>query len=359
MKKVILENKNIRNTLIMILILIIVTIFSFLVVEIGGNNYSVTALYVMAVVIISILCDEYIYGIVTSLLGVIGINYFFMYPYWAFDFSLSGYPLTIVILIIISIISSYMPKRYIRLKQARNKLEMEKEQEKIEGDLLRSLSHDLRTPLTSILSAISLLESESKLDEKTKEKLLHDIQVNAHWQLDMVENLLSITRIQNEGDKVLKQEELVIELIETVLAREKRLHFDITFDVKLTKEVLLVLINETLMEQVLQNLIENAYKYGDKNKPIEILAKKEKESIIIEVRDHGKGIKESIMPLLFTNELMQKEGNRKDGFGMGLYLCASIMKVHNGSIHCRNMEDGGACFTLSLPIVKEEENLYE
>lgn len=332
-------------------VFLLTTLLSLLIVEAGGQNYSVTALYVMAVVLCSLLTSGYVYGIITALVGVIAINYFFMYPYWGFDFTASGYPLTLFVLVVISIMSSYVVDHYTTLKQEQLKIENEREIEKTKSELLRFLSHDLRTPLTTILSATSLYRDNEGLSEDTKNKLVEDIEINAKWQLDMVENLLMITRVVNASENIQLQEELTVELIETVIAREKQLHPDIVFDVKLWEEVLVVNINVMLMEQVLVNLIENAYKYGGESHIVEIETKLIEDKVQILVKDQGDGLSSEEMKTLFNQEILKKEGNRKEGLGIGLYLCDKIMRAHKGRIFCRNRKERGACFVLELPAV--------
>ena len=352
MKRIDLKNITV-NLIKMAVVLLFTTLLSLLIVEAGGQNYSVTALYVMAVVICSLFTNGYVYGILTALVGVVAINYFFMYPYWGFDFSASGYPLTLFVLMVISIMSSYVVDHYTTLKEEQLRVENEREMEKTKSELLRFLSHDLRTPLTSILSATALYRDSDGLSEETKNKLVSDIEVNAKWQLDMVENLLMITKVVNASENIQMQEELTMELIEAVIAREKRLYPDIVFDVKLWKDVLVVNINEMLMEQVLGNLIENAYKYGGESHVIEIETVLDKDKVKILVKDQGEGIAPEEMQTLFNQEILKKEGNRKEGLGIGLYLCDKIMKAHKGKISCENRKDKGACFILELPAVLE------
>lgn len=345
------RNNITLNIIKMILIILSTTLLSLIIVKAGGQNHSVTAMYVLAVILCSLCTKGYIYGIITSIIGVTLINYFFMYPYWSFNFFDDGYPLTSFVLIIISLMASYVVDFYTKTKASKILLENEKELEKSKVEILRFLSHDLRTPLTSIVAACSLYKESDSLSEDTKAKLVEQIDENARWQLTMVENLLTISKIENEIEHIKMQDELIMEIIETVISKEKRLHPDLNFNVTLWRDVLLVHVNALLIEQVLKNIIDNAYKYGGEEHEVDIETRLVKDKVQVRVCDYGKGINDEKLNDLFKKEILDKEGNRKEGLGIGLYLCDKIMKMHKGSISCKNVEGKGACFIIELPQV--------
>ena len=138
-----------------LLIMLAATALSFVLHEFFIQNNNVSMIYALAVVVVSCITPGYFYGVLASLISVIGVNYFFTMPYWAFNFSLTGYPLTFFIMLITSIITSTLVTGYRERERART----ERDKEKLRSNLLRAISHDLRTPLTSISGSSSLLLS--------------------------------------------------------------------------------------------------------------------------------------------------------------------------------------------------------
>ena len=177
------------------------------------NILNASFIYLMIVVTIARFTTGYFYGILASVIGIICINCFFTYPYMRINFTLDGYPLAFLSMLVISAITSATTTN---LKaQTKIRIEQEKqlamaEKEKMRANLLRAISHDLRTPLTGIIGASNLyLENGSQLNEKEKKTLICNIQEDANWLLNMVENLLSVTRINASNAKVNKSLEPV------------------------------------------------------------------------------------------------------------------------------------------------------
>ena len=165
-------------------------------------------LYILALVLIARGTDGYFWGIFASLIGVVCVNFLFTYPYMALNFTLAGYPVTFLGMLAISFITSASTtytKRQIQMLAERERLLVEAEKEKMRANLLRAISHDLRTPLTSIIgSGSSYLENGAFLNEGQKKELVRQIYEDSNWLLNMVENLLSVTRIQDGASNVNK-----------------------------------------------------------------------------------------------------------------------------------------------------------
>lgn len=190
------------------------------------NILNASFIYLMIVVAIARFTTGYLYGILASVIGIICINCFFTYPYMRINFTLDGYPLAFLSMLVISAITSATTTN---LKaQTKIRIEQEKqlamaEKEKMRANLLRAISHDLRTPLTGIIGASNLyLENGSQLDEKEKKTLICNIQEDANWLLNMVENLLSVTRINASNAKVNKSLEPVEEVLSEAVQRLKK-----------------------------------------------------------------------------------------------------------------------------------------
>ncbi len=245
------------------------------------------------------------------------------------------------------------------LSDEQRKIIVESEKEKMRSNLLRAISHDIRTPLTGILGASSaILENGDRLDRDTHDKLVSNIKKDSQWLIHLVENLLSVTRINEGTMNVTKSMEAAEEVIAEAVSRIRKRFPESKISVKVPDELLMVPMDGTLIEQVLINLLENAIKHSAADSPVEVEAKSEQGYALFEVRDHGKGIAAEDFPYLFEgyapNENRSPDSSR--GMGIGLSICKSIIKAHGGSLNVTNGKEDGAVFFFSLPLegVKNE-----
>lgn len=236
--------------------------------------------------------------------------------------------------------------------EAQKNQQMEIETERFRGNLLRAISHDLRTPLTGILgAATTILVHDEQLNKAQKKSLVEDIAEDANWLIQSVENILSMTRF-DEGKVVLHlKNELVDDLILEALNRFKATENEHLIKVTLPDTLVAVEVDSHLIEQVLVNLVDNAIKYTPKGSKIDISVANLEESVVFSVSDYGKGISEDHMPLLFnrffTAGISSDRG--KNGIGLGLEICKSIVEAHGGNITAYNNIYGGACFEFTIP----------
>ncbi|KTE93692.1 histidine kinase [Desulfitobacterium hafniense] len=241
------------------------------------------------------------------------------------------------------------------LSDEQRRLFVESEKEKMRSNLLRAISHDLRTPLTAILGASSaLLENRQTLDEPTQQQLLANIKEDSQWLIRMVENLLSVTRIREGTMNVAKTAEAAEEIVAAAVSRIRKRFPQQRIKVEVPEELLLVPMDGTLIEQVLINLIENAIKHSPENAAIEVNVKKlelEKEALF-EVIDYGTGIPEQNFPYLFESYVPngKRSADSARGMGIGLSICMSIVKAHHGKMEAANKKAGGATFRFTLPL---------
>ena len=224
--------------------------------------------------------------------------------------------------------------------------------EQLRANLLRSISHDIRTPLTSISgNASNLLSHYSQLDDETRRQIFSDIYDDSEWLIDLVENLLSISRIEN-GQMELH---LSAEIMNDVVAESLK-HIDKNAEqhhiiVENAKELLLVKMDHRLITQVLINLINNAIKNTQRGSEIRIRSAQAGKTVTVSVSDNGPGIPDGIKPHIFemfyTGQNVIADGRR--GLGLGLALCKSIVEAHGGTIVLTDNIPTGCCFTFSLP----------
>ena len=245
------------------------------------------------------------------------------------------------------------------INQSKNKIYIKAEQEKLRSNLLRSISHDLRTPLTSISGNAGILINNSEiLSEEKKKSLYLDIYDDSMWLINLVENLLSITRIENGTMKINTEPELVEEVIEEAICHINRKVSEHKINTVIEDDLLMAKMDSGLIIQVIINIINNAIKYTPKDSIITITSKRKNNMAVIEISDNGKGIneesKEKLFDMFFTDN--NKFGDGRRGLGLGLALCKSIIDAHEGCIYVRDNNPNGAIFGFTLHIEEVKIN---
>ena len=345
------EKHILKNILITIVILALAAVFCFWLQGLSESDTHVPLLFVLAVVLVSRFTEGYAYGILASMIAVIGVNYVFTYPYFEINFNLTGYPLTFLAMLAVAVLVSALTTQIKEKEQIR----LEIEREKMRGNLLRAVSHDIRTPLTSIVGATSLLlDNEKELSREQKIEFVQDIRSEAQWLIRIVENLLSITRIGDGSDsaKIDKVDEVIEEIIGSAVLKLKKRFPEIEISVKLPDDLVIVPMDGILIEQVLVNLLENAALHGKTTSRIEIAVEEDEEQVKVSVEDNGQGIREEVMPGIFKGMMQPEEGKESDSkrnMGIGLSVCKTIIKAHKGNMTAENAKDSGARFTFWLP----------
>jgi two-component system sensor histidine kinase KdpD len=239
------------------------------------------------------------------------------------------------------------------LSDEQRQIMIESEKEGMRSNLLRAISHDLRTPLTAISGASSaILENKKTMDTETHDKLVTNIREDSQWLIRMVENLLSVTRINEKNASVVKAPEAVEEIISESVSRVRSKFNGCNMTVKVPDDLLLVPMDATLIEQVIINLLENAIKHSHQGSLIELTVKKSGDIAAFEVSDNGEGIPAEELPTLFEgySSAKNKNSDSSRGMGIGLSICRSIIKAHNGKIEAQNKNGGGAVFRFMLPL---------
>jgi len=264
-----------------------------------------------------------------------------------------------------SILLSILGECALAIESMRNALEKEKtailaENERLRANLLRSISHDLRTPLTSISgNADNLMQNSDKLDSDTKNSIYADIYDDSMWLISIVENLLSVTRMEG-GDMNLN---MSVQLVDEVIAEAMtHIHYPKSrhqLCVDCGNELMFAKMDAKLIMQVIINLVDNAIKHTPEGSDISVAAKSENDHIFISVSDSGKGIddsqKEKIFEMFYTGA--SKVADSRRSLGLGLALCRSIARAHGGDILLTDNQPTGSVFTLVLPA--EKVNLHE
>ncbi len=224
--------------------------------------------------------------------------------------------------------------------------------EQLRANLLRSISHDLRTPLTSISgNAENLLNNRQTMDAATQDATLTDIYDDAIWLNQLVENLLAITKIGEGRTRLNVSAELIEDVISESLHHIRRRGDNHIIETILPEELLLAQMDARLISQVILNLVDNAIKYTPSGSAIKISAQKQGDSIAVSVADNGPGIPDSqkanIFDMFYTGET--KVADCRRSMGLGLALCKSIVTIHGGEIRLTDNTPSGCSFTFTLP----------
>lgn len=254
-----------------------------------------------------------------------------------------------------SVLLSILGECALALENSRNAREKEEaklqaENEKLRANLLRSISHDLRTPLTSISGNAGILLSGSEtLDTETKKQMYGDIYDDALWLITLVENLLAVTRIEQDQMALKKDPQLVEEIVDEALLHISRKRTEHTIEVIYEDELVLALCDARLIVQVLINLIDNAIKHTPVGSHIVVRVKNEDHFAVISVEDDGNGVsdKEQIFHMFYTGSDAIADSRRS--LGLGLTLCRSIVTAHGGELTVADNTPHGAIFTFTIP----------
>ena len=285
-----------RDTLRMLLLLgAAVAVCSVLSRVHDDNNPFAVLIFVLAVAIVALVTNGYVWGVLASVIGVFCVNYMFTYPFWSFDMSITGYPLTFVVMLVVSVVISTLTTR---VKQT-ERLRYEIESEKLRADLLRALSHDLRTPLASIEGADSLLLEQPDLSEAERRTLLEQIRQETRWLTRITENMLSVTRMAGEQVSLHRTDEVVEEIVDSAVMKLRRSRNALPVTVIRPQEILTAPMDATLMEQVILNLLENAVNHAEGATRIRVEIAGQGDTVMIAVEDDGAGFPPEAAPPAF------------------------------------------------------------
>lgn len=320
------------------------------------KTYSMTPMiFALGVFLVSWRTQGYFWGVAASLGSTLAVNWAFTYPYWAVDLISPECISSALVMLIVATMTGALTTR---LKQ-QEKLKADAEKERMRGNLLRAVSHDLRTPLTSIYGACSaMIENYDELDRAQHLKLLADVRADAQWLNRMVENLLSVTRVDAEAVRLSKHSTVLEELIDTLLVKFHKHYPQQQVQVQIPEDFVSIPMDPVLIQQVLMNLLENAVFHAKGMQNLWLRVTVENNEAVFVVEDDGCGIAPERLSRLFTAQLSSEvAGDRgRSNMGIGLSVCHTIIKAHGGEISAQNSPEGGAVFRFTLEM-EELENV--
>ena len=328
---------------------------------IAMNSFAIERTYVamvlvLAVFLISVVTDGFVYGVVASLFAVLMDNFVFAFPYMAFDFLTVENLISGLVMLVVACITCTLTSRI----KVQEKMKAEAEKEKMRANLLRAVSHDLRTPLTTIYSASNLiLEEGENLPREQQKQLLLQTREESNNLIQMVQNLLSVTKVNTDGVQLAKNPAVLEELIETTLVKFRKHYPAQKIHVQIPERFITIPMDAMLIQQVLMNLLENAVLHAKGMTRLSLTVKTLNDYAVFTVADDGCGIPKERLLHLFDGYMDNGDlpaDSRRTGMGIGLSVCASIIKAHGGDIWGENAPQGGARIGFSL---KMEESANE
>ena len=313
--------------------------------------YGLTGMVlVLSVFMISVFTQGYLCGITASLIAVLIDNFAFTFPFFAFDFLTVENLISAIVMLIVAVMTCTLTTK-IKIQQA---IKAEAEKEIMRANLLRAVSHDLRTPLTTIYGVCGILrEKADDLPKEQQLKLLGQVQDDADSLIHMVQNLLLVTRTNADGVHLQKQETVLEELIDSTLVKFKKHYPQQLVDIRIPECFISIPMDPMLIQQVLLNLLENAVIHAKGMTQLQLSVVVKGKKAVFEVWDNGCGIPREKENNLFNG--YGETGNlpadsRRAGMGIGLSVCAAIIKAHGGEIWGGNHENGGTQILFALEL---------
>ena len=308
----------------------------------------ITTVFIFAVFIISLLTDGYLCGIISALLSTVAINYAFTFPYFVINFTIPQNIFSALIMLFIAILTSTLTTK---IKQ-QEILKAESEKERMRANLLRAVSHDLRTPLTTIYgSSCVLIDNMDSFSKDQQTKMLNGIKEDSDWLIGMVENLLSITKIDNGKVDLIKTPTVLDELIDSVIIKFKKRYPNQPVDINLPDDMVIIPMDALLIQQVLINIMENAIHHAIGITRLELNVTTADNHALFEVIDDGCGIDPARLKDIFKGINIpdnRSADTKQRNAGIGLSVCSTIIKAHGGEIYAKNAPNGGAIFGFIL-----------
>ncbi len=344
----ILGKHILRDSMITVISLICAFGLSLLFQYIFDVQEHITTVFVFAVFLISLMTEGYLYGVLAAFVGTIAVNYAFTFPYFALNFTIPVNLISGVIMIAIAVLTCALTTK---LKHHET-MKAESEKERMRANLLRAVSHDLRTPLTTIYgSSTTLIENKDVMTDEQKLKIAEGIKEDSEWLVRMVENLLSITRIDSGQVKIIKTPTVLEELVDSVIFKFKKRYPSQKVELEIPDEMIVIPMDAILIEQVIVNILENAVQHALGMTKLVLRVFIQRNNAVFQIEDNGCGISAKRLETIFTGYYTSEDSmadSRKKNAGIGLSVCATIIKAHGGSIKAENLKTGGVVLSFVL-----------
>ena len=313
-------------------------------------NSLIPSVFILGAFLTSVVTNGYVFGVVFSVISVLAVNFAFTFPYFKLNFTMPQNIVSTVIMIAVTLITCGLTSK-LKYQEA---IKAESEKEKTRADLFRAVSHDLRTPLTTIYgSSSALLENKNEFTDEQKHKMLQNINQESLWLFRMVENLLSVTRLDSGNVKIIKTPTVLDELIDSVILKFHKRYPSQNVIINIPDCFISIPMDAILIEQVIMNILENAVCHAQGMDKIWLKVSVVQNKAVFEISDNGSGIPEEKLKNIFCgyhNSCEISSDCKKSNAGIGLAVCSTIIKAHGGKISAKNLKSGGAAFKFSLDV---------
>ncbi len=351
-------SSSVKYSAITIFILLMAFGISLVIHNVFATVALIPSIFVLAVFIVSLVTEGYIYGAVSALISMLAVNFAFTFPFFDFNFTIPENLVSAVIMIAVSLLTCTLTTK-LKMQEA---IKAESERERMRANLLRAVSHDLRTPLTTIYgSSSTILENYDYLSNEQKQKMLTGIKEDSEWLTRMVENLLSVTKLDDKNVKLIKTPTVLDELLDSALVKFRSKNEGVRINLTIPDEFVIIAMDAMLIQQVLYNILGNCVSHAKGMTEINFTVTLENNIAVFEISDNGCGIADERLGGIFSGYYAGSlaPSDTKINSGIGLSVCASIIKAHGGTIMAENNKNGGATFRFTLETMDTGEESYE
>ncbi|MDO4806764.1 MAG: ATP-binding protein [Coriobacteriales bacterium] len=352
----------VANAAVSLLIQMITVLVAMLLDALGFSEAAKVIVFVLGVLVTSLFTTSPIYCLVASALSILCFNFFLVSPRFTLRIEGTGVPGTIAVMFVVALLASYLVTRMRDNERKSAEASLKAQNEQLRANLLRSVSHDLRTPLTAIMgNADILLDKSVELSEKERRRLVHHVYEDATWLVDVVQNLLYVTRLEEGGIELGRDVELVDDVVEEAMRHVSRDAANHNIVVTPSGELLLARMDAQVIVQVVVNLVNNAIMHTHRGSNIHIEVRRVGQNAEVSVTDDGPGInqedKQRVFEPFYTTSGISTDSQR--GMGLGLSLCQSLVEAHGGTLRVENVSPHGSAFIFTLPLESLPNEEYE
>lgn len=319
----------------------------------GFSESTVVIVFVLGVLLTAVLTTAAYYCLVSAGISILCFNYFLVEPRFSFRIDGVDVPGTMAVMFAVALIASFLVTELRSSAEASAEASARARSEQLRADLLRSVSHDLRTPLTAISgSADMLLDQSADLGPEECRRLAQDIYDDATWLTGVVENLLTVTRLDDGRVALQREPELVNDVVEEALNHVSRDASKHQLSFAPSPDLLIARMDAHVMVQVVVNLVNNAIAHTPAGSKIQVSVARAGDYAVVTVADDGPGVASEDKPHVFesfyTSKRVVADGRR--GIGLGLSLCRAIVQAHGGVLALADAEPHGAVFSFTIPL---------
>lgn len=332
-----------------IIILLVCTVAGMLFHTLGLSDANIIVIFILGMLVTATLTHRRWCLILILLADILIYDLLFAQPRFTFNFVDPQYLVTAGLMLVVGLMTAALADDMRRSLEAEARLK----EEKLRVDLLRSISHDLRTPLTGISGNASLLLSDGdNMSRQQREQLYQSLCYNSEWMVSMVENILYVTRLENHSLAPEKSPELLTEIAEEAMLHLCTGSVQHHIELELTDELLFVDADAIMLAQVALNLINNAIQHTPEGSEIMVQVFRDGEQAVFQVADNGPGVAEEDRERIFQMfvSAAANNGETRRGMGIGLAVSQAIIQAHNGELFFRDNKPSGAIFGFSLPL---------